>query len=261
MSRLEFLILGSGTSTGVPAIGCSCTVCQSDAPRNKRTRCSALIRYEGKTILLDTSTDLRWQALREGIDQIDAVLYTHSHADHVHGIDDLRSFNRRGEPAIPIYGDSRTIEGLTRTFRYIFQPRENSSWTPRLLPRSLEAPEEICGLPILPIPLEHGSGRSQGYRVGPMAYLTDCSGLPDGSAMQLQGLELLVIDGLRHRPHRSHLTIAQACELARELGAQRTVLTHLSHDVDYEVDSRNLPSGIELAWDGLRVELTMTERD
>lgn len=252
---LELIILGSGTSTGVPAIGCACPVCTSNDPRNRRTRCSALIRYRGRNLLIDTAPDLRQQALREGLSRVDAVLYTHAHADHTHGIDDLRSFNHTAGGPIPIYGDRRTLDGLHRSFRYIFGDATDGGWRPELEPHRLEEPAEIAGLPVVPVPLLHGERHVQGYRIGPLAYLVDCSGLPPGARELLGGLELLVLDGLRHRPHASHLTIAQAVALAQELGARRTLLTHLSHDVDFASDGARLPAGIALAYDGQRVTL------
>lgn len=255
-STISLTILGSGTSTGVPAIGCDCAVCSSTNPRNHRTRCSGLIRVADRTFLIDTSTDLRTQALREQIAQVDAVLYTHSHADHVHGIDDLRCFNRGDDNAIPVYGDQRTVDGLKRTFNYIFgDSTPSGTWAPQLTAHRIDALTSICDIPVTPIPLVHGQGQSQGYRIGDIAYLTDCSEIPPSSQSLLEGVQLLVLDGLRHRPHSSHMTVEQACHNAEKIGAVHTVLTHLSHDIDYERDGRALPPGVELAWDGLTLTL------
>lgn len=253
---LEVTILGSGTSTGVPMAGCRCAVCTSDAPENRRTRCSVLLSHEGRHVLVDTSTDLRQQALREGIDRIDAVLYTHAHADHLHGIDDLRPFNRSTAP-IPLYGDPATLQRVRQTFDYIFSDEIDPGYRPRLETRPVTGPFELFGLRIDPIPLRHGQGNSLGYRIGPFAYLTDCSAIPPSSAERLKGLEVLVIDGLRFTPHATHFNIPQAIAAAESLGARRTLLTHLSHDVDHPRHSAGLPPGVEFAFDGQRLRLPL----
>jgi len=253
--ELELTILGSGTSTGVPVIGCACDVCSSTVPQNNRTRCSALLSWQGKQILLDSSTDFRQQALREGIRQIDAVLFTHAHADHIHGIDDLRVFTVRGEKIIPIYGAAETLEMIRRGFSYIFTDAPEPGFVPRLETIEANAPFELFGLPVEPLELKHGDFPCQGYRIGPMAYLTDCNGIPRESRERLDDLELLVLDGLRLKPHATHFNLAQAIEAAQEIGARRTLLTHLSHEVDHERHNRELPPGIELAYDGLRIRL------
>ncbi len=259
MSRgvLELTILGSGTSTGVPVIGCRCPVCSSASPRDHRTRASALVSWQGKNLLLDTATDFRQQALREGIDRIDAVLFTHAHADHVHGIDDLRVFSTPESPAIPIYGSRETMQVLHRVFAYIFAGDPEPGFIPRLEPVTAEEPFELFGLPVQPVPLLHGGFPSQGYRMGPLAYLTDCSAIPDESWPLLEGIEVLVIDGLRFRPHKAHFNIPQAVEAAERAGAKRTLLTHLSHEVDHHHHSPLLPPGIELAYDGQRLTLPL----
>ncbi len=255
--RLTVTILGAGTSTGVPVPGCSCAVCTSGLPENSRTRCSALLSFAGRNILIDASTDLRQQALREGITRIDAVLFTHTHADHVHGIDDLRPFNRRGEPAIAVYGSAETIATLRRRFSYIFDAGAEPGYRPRLETREASAPFRLFGLPIEPLPLRHGSGQCLGYRIGPFAYLADCSAIPKSSWDLLGGLEALVIDALRFRPHATHFTIAQALKVAEALAPKRTLLTHLSHDVDYPRHAPDLPPGVELARDGQSLSLLL----
>jgi len=255
---LELTILGSGTSTGIPVIGCDCPVCRSDQPHNHRTRCSALLSWDGKQILLDTATDFRQQALREGLKRIDAVLFTHAHADHVHGIDDLRVFTARGEPAIRVFGSTETLGMIRTVFSYIFADEAEPGFVPRLETIEARTPFELFGLKVQPIPLEHGHFPCQGYRVGPLAYLTDCSGIPAASLEQLHGLELLILDGLRLKPHKTHFNIAQAVAAARQIGARRTLLTHLSHEVDHERHNRELPPGIELAYDGQKVRIPLT---
>ncbi len=257
MRALDVVILGSGTSTGVPVLGCRCRVCASQDPRNHRTRCSALLTHGGRNILIDTATDLRQQALRERIGQIDAVLYTHTHADHLHGIDDLRTFSNHAPDPIPIYGDGATLERIGASFDYIFSEDPDQGYRPKLERRLISSPDlfELFGLPILPVPLVHGRGRSLGYRIGPFAYLTDCNEIPRESSVRLRGLEVLVIDALRFAPHSTHFNIEGAIAASRALGARRTWLTHLSHDVDYGPHSSQLPPGVEFAYDGLRLRV------
>lgn len=252
---LEIIILGSGTSTGVPVAGCRCSVCVSDHPRNHRTRCSILISYGGRNILIDSATDLRQQVLREGVGRIDAVLYTHAHADHLHGIDDLRPFSAASPSPIPLFGDAETLSRIRTSFDYIFSDEVDPGYRPNLQPREISAAFDLFGLRVEPVPLVHGKGGSLGYRLGPFAYLTDCSAIPPSSAERLQNLEALVIDGLRFAPHSTHFNIPQAIEAAKQLGAKRTFLTHLSHDVDYPRHSPGLPPGVAFAYDGLRLHL------
>jgi phosphoribosyl 1,2-cyclic phosphate phosphodiesterase len=255
--EMTVTILGSGTSTGVPVLGCSCNVCTSSAAQNSRTRCSALLSYRGKNILIDTSPDLRQQALREKISHIDAVLYTHTHADHVNGIDDLRAFNLVSGKAIPIFASREILAIIRRTFGYIFSDEMEPGYRPRLITREITGPFNLFGLHAEPIPLLHGIVPSFGYRIGPFAYLTDCCDIPKESERCLQNLELLVIDALRFRPHSTHFNIPQALELSARLGARRTLLTHLSHEVEHIRQSSTLPHGVELAFDGQRINLTL----
>jgi phosphoribosyl 1,2-cyclic phosphate phosphodiesterase len=258
--ELTLTILGSGTSTGVPVPGCGCPVCSSADPFNQRTRCSALLSWQGRNILIDTATDLRQQTLREGLRHIDAVLYTHTHADHVHGIDDLRTFSRPDRPPLPVFAASESLAVLQRVFAYIFSEPAEPGYRPNLAAWTIGGRFSLFGLPVLPLELEHGTGKSLGYRFGPLAYLTDCSAIPPAAERQLRGLELLVIDALRFRPHPTHFNIAEAVAVARRLGARRTLLTHLSHDVEHARDNTGLPAGVELAHDGqtLTLELPAT---
>lgn len=253
----SLLILGSGTSTGVPMIGCHCPVCRSDDPHNQRSRCSALIRYGMSKILIDTATDLRFQALREGLQEIDAVLYTHTHADHVHGIDDLRAFNRRNQPSIPLYGSPECVGTLRRNFSYIFLDSDDQGFRPRLHLETITGPFSIGSVPIIPLPLEHGADPGLGYRIGDLAYLTDCNRVPTTTVTALAGIETLVIDALRFSPHPTHFNIPEAIAFAHGLGIKRTILTHLSHDVDARQHGDALPPGIELAYDGQIIPFTL----
>jgi len=251
---MKVTILGSGTSTGVPMVGCSCRVCSSQDPRDARTRSSLLIRHGDHTILVDTSTDLRSQALRERLTHIDAVLFTHSHADHVNGIDDLRGFHFLNKTVVPCFASRTTIDILLHHFPYIFTEREGSGYTPVLEPHVVSEPFDLFDISIIPIPLEHGYTTTFGYRIGDCAYLTDCNAIPESSAALLEGLELLIIDGLRWKPHPFHFNIESAMAATARIQPRRTILTHLSHDVLY-ADGATLPEGFEFAYDGLECEL------
>lgn len=251
---MKITILGSGTSTGVPMVGCGCRVCSSDNPRDKRTRASLLIRHNGRTILVDTSSDLREQVLREQVKRIDAVFFTHSHADHVNGIDDLRGFFFLHREIIPCFASRGVLETLQTGFGYIFSEQESSGYTPLLTPHEADAPFELFGLEIIPIPLVHGRTTALGYRIGSFAYLTDCSAIPEASLPLLEGLDLLIIDGLRWTEHPFHYNISGAIAEAEKLKAARVVLTHLTHEVAHSESSR-LPAGVEFAFDGMEFEL------
>lgn len=248
-------ILGSGTSTGVPVVGCSCDVCRSAESRNKRSRCSALLSWDGYQVLIDSSPDLRQQCLVNGITQLDAVLYTHNHADHVHGIDDLRVLNGSPDRPLSVYGAQDLIQHLTSSFRYAFESQSKVGFRPRLKGVVVDATVSLFGRKIIPIQLLHGDEVILGYRIGDLAYLTDCSVIPEKSVAKLQGLQVLVIDGLRFRNHPTHFTVSQAIDIAKKLKAERVVLTHLSHDVDYFIHQQMLPQGVEFAYDGLTISL------
>lgn len=251
---MNITILGCGTSTGVPMVGCNCRVCSSDDPRDKRTRASLLIRHQERNILVDTSTDLRIQALRQNIKTIDAVLFTHAHADHVNGIDDLRGFYFIHREKIPCYASNDTLKALHSGFRYIFDEYESSGYSPLLAAHEISAPFELFGLKIIPVPLIHGKTTALGYRIGSFAYLTDCSAIPDSSMGLLEGLQLLIIDGLRWTGHPCHFNIEGAIAVARKLSATRVILTHLTHEAAYSERS-NLPPGFEFAYDSMEFDV------
>jgi phosphoribosyl 1,2-cyclic phosphate phosphodiesterase len=253
-AAMKILILGSGTSTGVPMVGCRCPVCSSADPRDQRTRASLLIRHAGKTILVDTSTDLRNQMLRETVERIDAVLFTHAHADHVNGIDDLRGFYFLHRQEIPCYACPATMARLLSGFNYIFHRDEGATHPALLEARIIDGPFVLFGLEVVPIPLEHGAGVSCGYRIGSFAYLTDCSSIPAPSLALLQGVATVVIDGLRWLSHPYHFNIAGAIDALRPLQAGRIILTHLTHDVLHAEEAR-LPDGVVFAYDGMVIEL------
>lgn len=251
---MKVTILGSGTSTGVPMVGCRCAVCTSEDPRDRRTRSSILIETAGSYILVDTSPDLRRQALREKVPHIDAVLFTHSHADHINGIDDLRGFHFIHRRLVPCFAEKETMDVIMANFSYIFKGRERGGYAPLLDPRLIEGPFDLFGRQVVPVPIRHGEFPATGYRIGGMAYLTDCSEIPEDSKGLLRGLDVLIIDALRYTPHSNHFNIEGALGVVAELKPGRGVLTHLSHEVPY-ADTVKLPAGVELAFDGMMIEI------
>ena len=255
--NLKLTILGCGTSTGVPMVGCSCRGCISSDIRDKRSRASLLMEYDGRAILIDTSPDLRQQMLREKIMHIDAVLFTHAHADHVNGIDDLRGFHFLHREVVPCYASPVTLETLLNGFGYIFREYDGSGYTPLLEPHEISGPFELFGHVLIPVPLAHGKSESLGFRIGNFAYLTDCSGIPDASHLLLQDLDVLVVDGLRWNAHPSHFNIETVIAATRHLNAGRTILTHLTHDVLFS-EREKLPIGYEFAYDGMTFECGLT---
>lgn len=257
--RLRITMLGSGTSTGVPVVSCDCAVCTSDDPRNRRLRPGLKIETDEGVVLIDTPTDLRQQALLFGLSRIDAVLFTHPHADHIFGLDEVRVFNFRQGTDIPCYGSQETLSALRRTFAYAFEPGDEGGGKPRLDLIPIDPGDGAFGLldlEILPIPAFHGSMPVLGYRIGTFAYVTDCNRIPDESLARLEGVETMILGALRYRPHSTHFSIAEATEVARRLGVRRTIFTHLSHEVDHGNLRDPLPTeGIELGYDGLQLRI------
>ena len=257
---MRLTLLGTGTSMGVPQIGCGCSVCRSHDPRDQRTRTSALVETADATLLIDTPPELRLQVLRRDIRSIDAVLYTHEHADHVHGIDDLRSFSLLRGGALPLYGPPTTIEHLRHGFRYIFDdsvvPMDGTS-KPRLTLHPLVAnvPVTIAGAAVLPIGFEHGPLTVFGYRIGGLAYITDVKRVGEVALALLRGVRVLVLNALWWRSHPTHLSIDEAIATARAIGAERTLLTHLTHETAHRDLEAQLPPGVEAGYDGLTVEI------
>ncbi|HBL30831.1 MAG TPA: MBL fold metallo-hydrolase [Acidobacteria bacterium] len=244
-------MLGSGTSTGVPVIGCLCAVCTSDNPKNKRTRPGLKLEIGERVLLVDTPTDLRVQALRFGLPRLDAVLYTHAHADHIFGLDDIRIFNFRQKAAIPCHGSVATLAALRRTFAYAFEPGQEGGGKPQLDLIPVVGPFELLGLSIVPVPIWHGRMEVFGYRFGRFAYVTDCNVIPEESFDLLDGVEILILDALRYRPHPTHFSLEEALAAAARIGARRTIFTHFSHDIDHDAPDIELPAGVELGYDGL----------
>ena len=248
-------MLGSGTSSGVPVIGCDCAVCRSSDPRNRRTRAGILLELGRGNVVIDTSPDFREQALRVDLRRVDAVLYTHQHADHVFGLDDLRIFNFLQRSSIPCFGPAATMERLRQIFAYVFDDSPEGGGKPKLEFRAVRSPFEVLGETVVPVPVLHGEMEVFGYRLGGFACVTDVSFIPDSSFALLEGLELLVLSALRYRRHPTHFSFEVAIEAARRIGARRTLFTHIAHDVDHGKAEGELPAGIEIGHDGLVVEL------
>jgi phosphoribosyl 1,2-cyclic phosphate phosphodiesterase len=258
--RAEIIVLGSGTSMGVPTLGCGCAVCTSTDPRNRRTRPSiAVVWRRGETqhtVVIDTGPDFREQALREGIRHVDAVLYTHAHADHILGLDDLRPLSFRHKPgSLPLYADEPTAAILRRIFEYTFSATATYPMRARVELHGLEGTGavEIDGARFQRIPLMHGEQEVAGFRFGSAAYLTDMSRIPEESLPLLEGLEVVILDALRPQPHPSHATIAESLQWVERMAPQKAWFTHMSHEVDHEKTERDFPAEVRLSYDGLRI--------
>ncbi|MEO8678979.1 MAG: MBL fold metallo-hydrolase [Vicinamibacterales bacterium] len=234
-------------------IGCSCAVCRSEDPRDKRSRPSIYIEVEqGPSILIDTSTDLRQQALTFGVPRVDAILFTHSHADHIMGLDDVRRFNQMQKAVIPAYADERTVAALKRAFFYIFDAgTEKGGGLPQITLEAIAAPFAVGGVRVQPVPLMHGSRPIFGYRFGNFAYLTDCNRIPDDTWPLLAGVDTLILDALRHRPHPTHFNVAEALQVVERIKPRQTYFTHICHDLPHVATNAALPPAVELAYDGL----------
>ena len=248
---LRVTMLGSGTSTGVPVISCPCAVCTSDNPRNKRWRPGLKLEIGPGIVLIDTPTDLREQALRFGLPRVDAVVFTHSHADHIFGLDDVRIFNFRQRAAIPCYGSAETLKAIRRSFAYVFEPGQEGGGKPQLDLIEVRQPFELLGRTIVPVPVWHGEMEVFGYRLGSFAYVTDCNVIPETSYKLLEGVETLILDALRYRPHSTHFSVEEAIAAAERIGARRVILTHLAHEIDHDNPAVPLPPGVEFGYDGL----------
>jgi len=251
---MQLIMLGVGSSAGTPVVGCNCDTCISNDTRNKRTRCSsAIVLPSGHTILIDTGPDLRQQALREGLNRVDAVLYTHTHADHLHGIDDLRAFCQIQKQQIPLYGSVETMQHIANKFPYVL--REPSSFwdLPVLAVKPVSKAFELFGNTVTPIPVKHGNSDILGYRIGNIAYITDVSAIPDTSLALLEGLDTLLLDCLRFKSHPTHINLEQSLEYASHINAKQTYLIHMTHEIEFEEVSQRLPSTVRLGFDGLRI--------
>jgi phosphoribosyl 1,2-cyclic phosphate phosphodiesterase len=257
---VKLTFLGTGTSFGVPQIGCACAVCRSADPRDRRTRVGAVIETpRGTRLLIDTPPELRLQLVHAGIERIDALLYTHEHADHTHGIDDIRALTVRRDGALPVYGPPETLTALSRRFPYIFDPAirplpGTSKPEGTAHPLAPGVVERIGDADVVPFEVPHGSFRVFGYRVGPIGYVTDAKTLPPAACAVLAGVRVLVLNALLRTPHPTHLSVPEAVAMAQAIGAERTFLTHLSHEFCHADLAAELPAGIEPAFDGLVVE-------
>lgn len=281
---LRITVLGSGTSHGVPSIGCECAVCRSSDPRDRRSRPSILIEIEPdagsprasrragaaaaaagarsalaaavRSILVDTSTDLRGQALTHHVRRVDAILFTHCHADHVCGLDDVRRYNQMQKAAIPCYADAETLTNLRRMFTYVFEPpSQQGGGLPQLSLFRIGGAFTLGGVEVVPVPLLHGRMPVLGFRIGSFAYLTDCNRIPDESWPLLEGVRTVILDALRHRPHSTHFSVGESIEIVARLGAERAYFTHICHDLPHAETCASLPPGVELAYDGLVLEI------
>ncbi len=258
--RGHLVFLGTGTSHGIPVLGCDCPICTSQNPKNRRTRCSVVLGLPEGNLLIDTPPELRLQLLREGIGRIHAVAYTHSHADHMFGLDDLRIFPAYLGGDLPVYCEPTVEERIRLAFSYAFDPEVQeypAGGVPKLRFFSIRpgGEVEVLGAKILPIRLEHGRYEVLGFRIGAIAYCTDTSGIPPESWNLLEGVDVLILDCLRRQPHPTHLHLEAAVQLTQKLRPRRTLFTHICHDLDHEATNACLPTGMELAYDGLRIPL------
>lgn len=253
--KATLTVLGSGTSMGVPTIGCDCAVCHSSDPRDRRTRPSVLVEYDGRAVLIDTTPDFREQAIRENIRRLDAVLYTHTHADHLLGIDDLRPLSFLHKPnRLPLYAHPEAAEFIRNMFKYIFVADYKFGGLPLVEMKPIEGPLELFGATFTPITLIHGEAEIYGFRFGSAAYLTDHSDIPETSLKQLEGLDVLFLDALRYKPHPTHSTVGHSLQTVERLKPQRAFFTHICHDLPHEATNSSLPKNVKLCYDGMKLE-------
>ncbi len=253
--RATLTVLGSGTSMGVPTIGCDCAVCRSSDPRDRRTRPSVMISYNGHHVMIDSTPDFREQALREKITRLDAVLYTHTHADHILGIDDLRPLTYYHKPGkMPLYGTPDACEFLRNMFPYIFSPSYKFGGLPQVELREINGPVELFGARFEPLTVIHGETPILGFRFGSAAYFTDHSEMPDETLEKLGALDILFLDALRYIPHPTHSTVEQSLRIVEAVKPKRTLFTHICHDLPHVATNATLPAGVELSYDGMKLE-------
>jgi phosphoribosyl 1,2-cyclic phosphate phosphodiesterase len=255
---MKAVFLGTGTSVGVPTIGCDCEVCRSSDPRNRRRRASLYLEAAGTHLVVDTPPDFREQVLTFGVPRVDAVLFTHSHADHIFGFDDIRRFNTIQESAIPAYASAETLVDLKRIFDYVTEEAAPGMFRPKIVFHEMDGAIDIGGIHVRPIRVLHEPAPTQGYCFTAggrsLAYVPDCHEMPEHTIGELEGIDVMILDALRHRPHQTHLTVADSVELLQRIGATRSFLTHMCHDLDHEETERSLPEGIRLSYDGLTLE-------
>jgi phosphoribosyl 1,2-cyclic phosphate phosphodiesterase len=253
--KATLTVLGSGTSMGVPTIGCDCAVCRSSDPHDRRTRPSILVEYNGRVVLIDTTPDFREQAIREHIRRLDAVLYTHTHADHILGIDDLRPLSFRHRPnKVPLYARPEAAKFLRQMFGYIFDQDYKFGGIAELELKTIDGPVQLFGATFDPVIVIHGETEIYGYRFGSAAYLTDFSDIPADSFAQLTGLDILFLDALRHKPHPTHSTVENSLKIVERLQPKRAFFTHICHDLPHEATNKTLPPNVQLSYDGLKLD-------
>jgi len=252
--RITFL--GTGTSHGVPMIGCECATCRSADSHDRRLRPSIFIETDGARVLVDAGPDLREQALRHRIARVDAIVFTHGHADHILGMDDVRRFNALMRGSMPCYGDAATLEDIRRMFSYVFDSATpKGGGLPQLDLLEIQGPFTVGDLPLQPVPIWHGARRILGFRAAGFAYLTDCNRIDEAAWPLLERLDVLVLDALREKPHPTHFSLSEAVATAARIGAARTFFTHMAHDLPHEATNARLPDGMRLAHDGLVLSL------
>jgi phosphoribosyl 1,2-cyclic phosphate phosphodiesterase len=252
---MKVILLGTGTSQGIPVIACECPTCKSDDPRNRRTRASVLISYAGRNIVVDTSTEFRLQMVYNGIKRLDAVLFTHAHADHVHGLDDIRQFNKIQQAVIPCYGSAETLESIRQKYDYVFKPTQEGGGKPDIALNEISGDFDLFGKTIVPLEVKHGVLDVLGFRVGKFAYITDASNVPEETLARLRGVEVLVINALRYIPHETHFSVGQAIDVIGKVRPRISYLTHLSHIIEHERLEGELPQNIHVGHDGLTLDI------
>ncbi len=251
---MQLTMLGVGSSAGTPVVGCRCATCLSNDPRNQRTRCSSLITLDsGENILIDTGPDLRDQALREGIQRVDAVLYTHTHADHLHGIDDLRAFCQLQRQQIPLYAKEDAVEHIKLKFGYVLRDPSDFWDLPVLRTETIHTPFELFGVKITPIPVFHGRSQILGFRIGNLAYMTDVSEIPETSFALLENLDVVLLDCLRESAHPTHINIEQSLAYIGRIKAKQSYMIHMTHELEYASLSNKLPDDVFVGFDGLKI--------
>jgi phosphoribosyl 1,2-cyclic phosphate phosphodiesterase len=256
---MRVTFLGTGTSTGVPMIGCSCDVCRSTDPRNRRRRSSLYLEVNGQGLVVDTPPDFREQVLAYGVRRVDALFFTHAHADHIFGLDDIRRFNTIQDSVIPAYAGSETMADLQRVFNYISAEPGNGVYRPQIDFRTLAGCTEVAGIQVEPLPVVHGNTETFGFLFSQgehaLAYIPDCSELPAEVVARIRGIDVVILDALRDRPHRTHLTVEQSLATLEQVGARESYLVHMSHDLDHSALAERLPAGIKPSYDGLVLDL------
>jgi phosphoribosyl 1,2-cyclic phosphate phosphodiesterase len=253
--KARLTVLGSGTSMGVPTIGCDCAVCRSRDPHDHRTRPSVLIEFDNHVVLIDSTPDFRQQAIRENIRRLDAVLYTHTHADHILGIDDLRPLSFLHKPnKLPLYARREAAEFIRTMFRYIFDADYKFGGLPLVELRTINGPLELFGASFEPVAVIHGETEICGFRFGGAAYLTDHSEIPESSFAKLDDLDILFLDALRHRPHPTHSTVENSLQIVERVKPKRAFFTHICHDLAHEATNSSLPANVRLSYDGMKLD-------